>query len=89
MQFSVGDIGMLMILLAVSLFSIIKYHKSKQQKYILLLLTCICGLFNRNNMIYVNGIEINHTIYAEIFTYMMLATIAIFGYKLYKKKELF
>lgn len=89
MPFSIGDTVMFVILLGFSLLSIMKYHKSKQQKYILFLLVCICGIFNRNNMIYINGIEINNTIYVEIFTYIILATIVIFGYKLYKKKELF
>ncbi|RDY27825.1 hypothetical protein CHL78_007405 [Romboutsia weinsteinii] len=80
---------MFLILLVFSLFFIKKYYKSKHKKYLLFLLFCVCGIFNRNNMIYINGIEINNTIYVEIFTYIILATIVIFGYKLYKKKELF
>ncbi|WP_297637635.1 hypothetical protein [uncultured Clostridium sp.] len=89
MNFSVGDIVMFLILFGVSLFSIVKYYKSKKQKYILFLLICIYGLFNRNNMIYITGIEINNTIYIEIFRFVLVITIVAFGYNLYKKKKLF
>ncbi|MGX4600025.1 hypothetical protein JNUCC81_10235 [Faecalimicrobium sp. JNUCC 81] len=40
-------------------------------------------------MISINGTEINNTIYIEIFRFIILVTIIILGYKLYKKKELF
>lgn len=89
MHFSVGDIVMFLILLGVSLFSIVKYCKLKKQKYILFLLICIHGLFNKNNMIYITRIEINNTIYIEVFRFIILILIITFGYNLYKKKELF
>jgi hypothetical protein len=88
MQFSIENIVVFVILLVLSLSFVVKYHTSKKPKYILFLLVCICGIFNRNNMIYINGIEINNTIYVEFFVYVILTTIVILGYKLYKKKEL-
>lgn len=89
MQFSIGDVVAFSILLVFGLFCAIKYHKLKRGKYLLFLLACICGVFNRNNMIYINGVEINNTMYIETFKYLILATITIVGYKSYKKKELF
>ncbi|WP_195941021.1 hypothetical protein [Romboutsia sp. 1001713B170131_170501_G6] len=88
MNFSIGDIVAFLILFGFGLYFIKQYYKSKRKKYLLFLLVCTCGIFNRNNIIYINGIEINNTIYVEIFRYMILSAIVIFGYKLYKRKEL-
>ena len=89
MQFSIGDIGLFLILLAFALYSIKQYHKLKYKKYLLYLLACIYGMLNRKYMISINGIEINNTIYIEILRYVMLVPMTILLYKLYKEKELY
>lgn len=83
------DIGMFLIFLGLGLYSVKQYSKSNHQKYILFLMGCIYGIFNRNYMISINGTEINNTIYVEIFRYIILVPMTVLGYKLYKKKELF
>lgn len=89
MQFSVGDIVMFLMILGLGLYFTRQYYKSKHKKYLLCLLACIYGIFNRNYMISINGIEINNTIYVQIFRCIIVAAIIILGYKLYKEKELF
>lgn len=89
MKISIGDIGMFLIFLGISLYSIKQYFKTKQKKYIVVLLGCIYGTLSRNYMISINGVEINNTIYAEILRYVILVPITILVYNLYKKKELF
>ncbi|MEG2985031.1 MAG: hypothetical protein RR835_10040 [Peptostreptococcaceae bacterium] len=89
MQFSIGDIVMFLTILGLGLYSAKQYYKSKHKKYLLFLLVCIYGIFNRNSMISINRVEINNTIYVEIFRYIIVVPIIILGYKLYKRKELF
>ena len=89
MQFSISDIGMFFILLLSGFYCVKQYYKSKYKKYLLYLLVCIYGLFNRRYMISINGTEINNTIYIETLRYIILVPITILGYKLYKRKELF
>lgn len=89
MQFSIGDIVMFLTILGFGLYSTKQYYKSKHKKYLLFLLVCIYGIFNRNHMISINGVEINNTIYVEMFRYIIVVPMIILGYKLYKRKELF